>query len=129
MTGAELTTDDTKFDKQEALECAAGGSKPEESRSALRSYNQLYHSCFQAIMSGQEMQASSIEQSMNTHFEQLLVEMDKNKALQEQLAQMQKEMLQMQKQALERLAIIQTRLQALFTQTYVSDPSAVHYPS
>ncbi|KAF9931652.1 hypothetical protein BGZ65_004788 [Modicella reniformis] len=128
-----------------------------EARLSLLSYNQLYSSCFQAIMSGQATQAADIKQSMDQHFDRLQVEMDKNKALQEQLVQMQQQMeikqqqmqllqehtrgqllekqqqmqelqqkmnekqdhiLQMQQRTLDRLAVIQTRIQALAIQTY-----------
>ncbi|KAF9348884.1 hypothetical protein BGX34_002174, partial [Mortierella sp. NVP85] len=97
----------------------------EESQSHLLAHNPLYNSFVQSIKSGQEIQAADIKQSMNMQFERLQLEMTKSKELQEQMIQMQKEMdekqdhmLQMQKQALDRLAIIQSSVQAVLTQTY-----------
>ncbi|KAK3821171.1 MAG: hypothetical protein J3Q66DRAFT_398236 [Benniella sp.] len=85
----------------------------------------LYNTFMQSIKSGQEIQAAGIKQSMNIQFERLQLEMTKSKELQEQMIQMQKEMdekqdhmLQMQQQALDRLAIIQSSVQAVLTQTY-----------
>ncbi|KAF9935789.1 hypothetical protein BGZ65_003007, partial [Modicella reniformis] len=58
---------------------------PEEAQSALHSFDQLYHSYFQAVVTGQEIHATNIIQSMGQHFDQLQIEMAKNKALQEQM--------------------------------------------
>ncbi|KAG0195242.1 hypothetical protein BGX31_006552, partial [Mortierella sp. GBA43] len=69
---------------------------------------------------------------MNQQFDGLRVEMHKNRELQEQLLQLQllqqqtsdllvknqEEMKEMQKVSLDRLAIIQSRVQAVVTQTY-----------
>ncbi|KAF9963848.1 hypothetical protein BGZ65_009612 [Modicella reniformis] len=85
--------------------------------SSLRAYNQLYSSYFAAIMAGQEHQATGIKQAMDQHFGDLREEMDKNRTLQDQLLKMQEEM-QLQHKTLDRLAIIQSRIQAVITQTY-----------
>ncbi|KAF9350201.1 hypothetical protein BGX34_001355 [Mortierella sp. NVP85] len=75
---------------------------------------------------------AAMMQSMNQRFDRLQVEMDKNKEFRGQLAHIhqlqqetneellkrQQEMLQMQQKALDRLAIIQSSVQALVTQTY-----------
>lgn len=97
----------------------------EESQSPLLAHNQLYSNFVQSIKTGQEIQAAGIKQSMNMQFERLSVEMNKSKQLQERMIQMQKEMdekqdhmLQMQQQALDRLAIIQSSVQVVLTQTY-----------
>ncbi|KAF9557560.1 hypothetical protein EC968_007598 [Mortierella alpina] len=87
-------------------------------RLSLNSYNQLYSSYFQAIMKGQIAQAVEIKDSMKEHFGCLQSEMDKNKALQEKILGMQEEMVIMQKQALDRLAVLQTQIQSVITQTY-----------
>ncbi|KAF9939168.1 hypothetical protein BGZ67_009830 [Mortierella alpina] len=87
-------------------------------RLSLHSYNQLYGSYFQAIMKGQIAQAVEIKDSMKEHFGSLQSEMDKNKALQEKMLGMQEEIVHMQKQALDRLAILQTQIQSIITQTY-----------
>ncbi|KAF9350907.1 hypothetical protein BGX26_010953 [Mortierella sp. AD094] len=103
-----------------------------ESRSLLDSYSHLYDSYLQAITNGQDNQATRIITSMDQHFNNLQIEMEKNKTLYEQIQQMQQqailmqrqmeekqqEMIQMQKQTLDRLANIQNRVQALLTQTY-----------
>ncbi|KAI8347778.1 hypothetical protein B0O80DRAFT_502578 [Mortierella sp. GBAus27b] len=57
------------------------GEMTVKTKLTLQALNQLYGSYFQAILSGQAMQAAGIKQSMDTHFESLQVEMDKNKAL------------------------------------------------
>ncbi|KAF9936240.1 hypothetical protein BGZ65_002616, partial [Modicella reniformis] len=100
----------------------------EDSSSCLTSTqgNRLvYNSYVRAIMSSQELQTSTIQNSMDGHFDKLQLEMKKNQSLQERLLQMQhkveanqQEMLQLQKQALGRLAVIQNRVQALLVQTY-----------
>ncbi|KAF9941725.1 hypothetical protein BGZ65_001853 [Modicella reniformis] len=118
MTQDMTTLTTTDYNANSQLPVKYSDGMPEESQSAVHSFNQLYHSYFQAVMTGQEIQAANIIQSVNQHFDGLQAEMEKNKTLQEQLVQMQQEMLQMQKQTLERLAIIQGRVQALLTQTY-----------
>ncbi|KAF9353251.1 hypothetical protein BGX34_011714 [Mortierella sp. NVP85] len=65
---------------------------PEDSRSSLRVNHQQYSSYLEIIMSGQELQATNIKQSMDQHFDRLQTEMERNKALQEQLVQMQQQM-------------------------------------
>ncbi|KAF9277439.1 hypothetical protein BGZ68_009298 [Mortierella alpina] len=87
-------------------------------RRSLHRYSQLYSSYFQAIMKGQIAQAVEIKDSMKEHFGSLQSEMDKNKALQEKMLEMQEEMVSMQKQALDRLAMLQTQIQSIITQTY-----------
>ncbi|KAF9354672.1 hypothetical protein BGX34_010881 [Mortierella sp. NVP85] len=89
-----------------------------EARVSLLAYDKLAGSCLRAILSGQLTQTTTIMQSMNQHFENLQVEMDKNKALQEQLIQMQQQMMHMQQEALDRLASIHGQVQALAIQTY-----------
>ncbi|KAG0246581.1 hypothetical protein BGX31_000559 [Mortierella sp. GBA43] len=116
---------------------------PQESQTSLRTYSQLYNNYFEAIMAGQQVQADNIKQSMDVHFVRLQIEMDKNKALQEEMVSMQQRMQQLQQQArdeiierqremdkkqdrmikmqeqtLNRLATIQNKIQALLTQTY-----------
>ncbi|KAK3821114.1 MAG: hypothetical protein J3Q66DRAFT_438033 [Benniella sp.] len=82
----------------------------------------------QTIMSGQ----ANIQQSIDRGFDLLRVQMDRNRELQEQLIQMQQlqqqtsdellkkqdEIITMQKVTIDRLAIIQSRVQAVLTQTY-----------
>ncbi|KAK3829322.1 MAG: hypothetical protein J3Q66DRAFT_410832 [Benniella sp.] len=91
---------------------------PKQARVSLLAFNGLVGSCLRAIISGQVTQATTIMQSMDQHFENLHVEMNKNKALQEQLMQMQQQMTRMQQQVLDRLASIQAQVRALATQTY-----------
>ncbi|KAF9344749.1 hypothetical protein BGX26_003963, partial [Mortierella sp. AD094] len=109
------------------------------SRNSLQAVGQLYNSYMQAMTNGHATLAMTIKTDMTQHFDNLQVEMEKNKSLQHQIIQMQhqmeikqqqvlsmqhlmeekqKEMLHMQKQTLDRLAIIQSRVQALLTQTY-----------
>jgi hypothetical protein len=96
-----------------------------EAQLSFQRYHQLCHSYFQAIMSGQAIQATGIENVIDKHFGSLKEEMDKNKALQVQVLQMQQtieenqhQMLKMQQQALDRLAILQNNIRTLLTQTY-----------
>ncbi|KAK3825567.1 MAG: hypothetical protein J3Q66DRAFT_420585 [Benniella sp.] len=96
-----------------------------EAQLSFQRYHQLYNSYFQAIMSGQVIQATGIKDVIDKHFGSLKEEMDKNKALQVQVFQMQQTIeenqltiLKMQQQALDRLAILQNNIQALLTQTY-----------
>ncbi|KAI8606287.1 hypothetical protein EDD21DRAFT_423449 [Dissophora ornata] len=69
-------------------------------------------------MSGQEFQSASIKEAMKGHFGSLQEEIDKNNALQGQLLRVQQEILEKQQQVLDRLAIMQSRIQAVLTQTY-----------
>ncbi|KAF9951006.1 hypothetical protein BGZ65_006249, partial [Modicella reniformis] len=99
---------------------------PEVSQSSsMLTHNSLHNNSLQTIMSGQFI----IKQSIDQHFDRLQIEMDKNKQLQEQVQELQQhtsqellkkqeEMLQMQQQALDRLANIQSSVQAVLTQTY-----------
>ncbi|KAF9199790.1 hypothetical protein BGZ49_010055 [Haplosporangium sp. Z 27] len=98
---------------------------PEEAQSSLQKYNKLFVTYFEAIASGQEVRAADIKQIMDNHFERLFSEMDKNKALQDQLLEMQKQMdskqdqiLKIQQQTANHIANIQSRVQALLVQTY-----------
>ncbi|KAF8938439.1 hypothetical protein BGZ58_000892 [Dissophora ornata] len=86
--------------------------------SYLNPYNQLHNSYFHALMSGQEFQSASIKEAMKGHFGSLQEEIDKNNALQGQLLRVQQEILEKQQQVLDRLAIMQSRIQAVLTQTY-----------
>ncbi|KAG0208014.1 hypothetical protein BGX31_002450, partial [Mortierella sp. GBA43] len=138
---AELSIVDINTYSQSLAEYTRG--MHEDSQSSLQEYNQLYNNYFTAIMTGQQMQAASIKESMDVHFDRLQIEMDKNKALQEELVKMQRQMqqqqeqakeeiierqkmmdekqdriLQMQQQALDRLVLIQSKVQTVLTQTY-----------
>jgi len=129
-TVTSLAITDTKTDSHSLIMHSAG--MPENAGLPLSESNRLSNSYFNAIMSGQEMQAVSIKQSIDLHFDRLQTEMDKNKELQVQLIHTQQEMqqlqksmdekqdrvLEMQQQALDRLAIIQNKVQALLVQTY-----------
>jgi len=93
-----------------------------ETGSLLMTNNQQYDYLLKAIKSEQEVQMTTIKRSMDQRFDLLQNEMTKNKDLQEQtneeLLKNQEKILQMQLQALESLAIIQSRVQAVLTQTY-----------
>ncbi|KAK3821198.1 MAG: hypothetical protein J3Q66DRAFT_148735 [Benniella sp.] len=68
------------------------GETPREAHSVIRAHNHLHSSYFESILLGQEMQAVTIKQSMDVHFDRLLAEMDKNKELQEQVLRTQQQM-------------------------------------
>ncbi|KAG0349412.1 hypothetical protein BG004_006441 [Podila humilis] len=94
-------------------------------QSTLQTSAQLFGHFEQSIKQGQLHQAESIKQEIRTHFGDLQTEISKNKELQLQTlqlqqtaAEMQQRMLEMQQQALDRLAVIQSRVQALITTTY-----------
>ncbi|KAG0315038.1 hypothetical protein BGZ99_007700 [Dissophora globulifera] len=103
-----------------------------EGHSSLLAYNQLYGSLLNAIQLGQQTQVVEIKTAMDVHFDQLQLEMDKNKSLQIQLLERQQEihqlqqnmkekqdeMLDIQQQTLNHLSLIQNRLQAIFNQNY-----------
>ncbi|KAF8929558.1 hypothetical protein BGZ58_008863 [Dissophora ornata] len=103
-----------------------------ESKSSLQAYSQLYKSFLEAVKSGQEVQAAGIKRDMDVRFDQLQVEMERNRGLQRQLlekqgeiqqlqqqmAAKQQEILDKQQQALNHLALIQNRIHAIFTQNY-----------
>ncbi|KAF9363602.1 hypothetical protein BGX34_003722 [Mortierella sp. NVP85] len=93
-----------------------------ETGSFLMTNNQQYDFLLKAIKSEQGVQMTIIKQSMDQRFDLLQIEMTKNKDLQEQtnkeLLMNQENILRMQLQALERLTIIQSRVQAVLTQTY-----------
>ncbi|KAF8937267.1 hypothetical protein BGZ58_002997 [Dissophora ornata] len=96
---------------------SSNGMNP-KARISLHACNELYGSYFQAVMAGQIQQADIIKDNMNKHFGDLKVEMDRNKVLQEQILGMQEKMQTMQQEALDRLALIQSRVQAIVIQTY-----------
>ncbi|KAF9212925.1 hypothetical protein BGZ59_006143 [Podila verticillata] len=94
-------------------------------QSTLQTSAQLFGHFEQSIKQGQLTQAESIKQEIRHHFGDLQAEISKNKELQLQTlelqqtaAEMQQRMLTMQQQALDRLALIQSRVQALITTTY-----------
>ncbi|KAF9932086.1 hypothetical protein BGZ65_004611, partial [Modicella reniformis] len=98
---------------------------PEIPQSSILAQNLLHNNPLQTIMASQVI----IKQSIDHHFDRLQNEMDKNKQLQEQmqvlqqhtsqeLLRNQEEMRQMQQRALDRLANIQSTVQAVLTQNY-----------
>ncbi|KAF9959184.1 hypothetical protein BGZ72_010120 [Mortierella alpina] len=94
-------------------------------QSTLQTSAYLFNHFEQSIKSGQLHQAESIKQEIRTAFGSLEAEMARNKELQLQMLELQKtaqemqeRMLRMQKQAIDRLAIIQSRVHAVLTQTY-----------
>ncbi|KAF9948927.1 hypothetical protein BGZ70_002007 [Mortierella alpina] len=94
-------------------------------QSTLLTSAHLFNHFEQSIKSGQLHQAESIKQEIRTAFGSLEAEMARNKELQLQMIELQKtaqemqeRMLTMQKQAIDRLAIIQSRVHAVLTQTY-----------
>ncbi|KAF9957186.1 hypothetical protein BGZ65_002217 [Modicella reniformis] len=110
LTLADINTNNQSF--------VVNSDGKSELHPALREYKQLYHSYFQVIMSGEELQAASIKQSID----KLVVDMEQNKTLQEQLIVMQQEMQLMEKQTFEQLAILQGRVHVLLTHTYDKCP-------
>ncbi|KAG0222238.1 hypothetical protein B0O80DRAFT_502515 [Mortierella sp. GBAus27b] len=74
---------------------------PEESQPALPAYNQLFNNYLEVITTGQQMQADTIMQSMDVHFDRLQTEMDENKALQDELVKVQQQMQEIQLKARE----------------------------
>ncbi|KAF8940014.1 hypothetical protein BGZ58_008059 [Dissophora ornata] len=88
-------------------------------------FNEFLEPYFQAMMSGQIVQATDIKESMGEHFGRLQFEIEKSRVIQEQNLQLQRQMqemqlriLRMQEQTLDRLAIIHNRIQTVITQTY-----------
>ncbi|KAI8349178.1 hypothetical protein B0O80DRAFT_171036 [Mortierella sp. GBAus27b] len=104
----------------------------EVSSSSLTLPNPLHNTLIHNALSAQVTMQQFMQLSMNQQFDGLRVEMHKNRELQEQLLQLQllqqqtsdllvknqEEMKEMQKVSLDRLAIIQSRVQAVVTQTY-----------
>ncbi|KAF9208328.1 hypothetical protein BGZ49_009111 [Haplosporangium sp. Z 27] len=94
-------------------------------QSTLQTSAQLFGHFEQSIKMGQLNQAESIKQEIRTAFTNLQTEVARNQELQIQMlelqhtaSEMQQKMLQMQQQALDRLSTIQSRVQAVLTQTY-----------
>ncbi|KAF9170373.1 hypothetical protein BGX20_009046 [Mortierella sp. AD010] len=88
-------------------------------------FHQVYGSYFQDLMVGQVIQTSTLKDAMSKHFDSLQIEMYKNAALQARMLQLQKQMeekqqklIQMQHLTLNRLALIQSHVQLMLTQTY-----------
>ncbi|KAI8349177.1 hypothetical protein B0O80DRAFT_171016 [Mortierella sp. GBAus27b] len=104
----------------------------EISSSSLTLPSPLHNTLIHNALSAQVTMQQFMQLSMNQQFDGLRVEMHKNRELQEQLLQLQllqqqtsdllvknqEEMKEMQKVSLDRLAIIQSRVQAVVTQTY-----------
>ncbi|KAF9929600.1 hypothetical protein FBU30_001441 [Linnemannia zychae] len=78
----------------------------------------LYHNFLQAIRNGQTEDTNSIRDDFRQHFMALEDEMAKNAELQQQMLEMQQNMMQLQQQSLDRLALIQSRAQAILVQNY-----------
>ncbi|KAG0046665.1 hypothetical protein BGZ83_008194 [Gryganskiella cystojenkinii] len=101
-------------------------------RESIQSFNDLRSSYIEAFLAGQVLQAEGIKGEMSKHFEDLKTETDKlqasveknnelqavNSDLLRQVHDMNETMLNMQQKALDRLANLQTRIQAVLTQTY-----------
>lgn len=90
----------------------------DEPQSPLHTYGQLYSDYFEALMSGKQMQAAEVKQSLDQQFDQLQGEMNKKKALQEQLVKMEQQIQQLLKQTAgslleKRKSMDQMRLQTL----------------
>ncbi|KAF8928232.1 hypothetical protein BGZ58_009805 [Dissophora ornata] len=73
---------------------------PNENAS-FQSFKDLFTSYFQAVMSGQVHQATGIKDAVDLHVRHLQVEMNKNKALHEQVILMQQQMEAKQNQMLQ----------------------------
>ncbi|KAF9183329.1 hypothetical protein BGZ51_004089, partial [Haplosporangium sp. Z 767] len=78
----------------------------------------LFETFIKHIQDGQADQANLIRDDFRHHFDSLSVEMARNRALQQQMLEMQQTMLELQQQSLDRLAIIQSRVQAILVQNY-----------
>ncbi|KAH7060171.1 hypothetical protein BKA57DRAFT_530679 [Linnemannia elongata] len=91
---------------------------PASVKEEFRTSVNLYESFVQAVRSGQTEDTNVIRNDFRTHFTALEGEMAKNADLQQQMFEMQQSMVQMQQQALDRLAVIQSRFQAILVQNY-----------
>ncbi|KAG0040026.1 hypothetical protein BGZ82_005676 [Podila clonocystis] len=103
-----------------------------DTQQAFQTYRTLHNSLSQALTLGQKELACSLITSMDRHYSQLKLEIAKNLTLSGQIAESQTQILQMQhdaskmqqqmqatlQEALGRLALIQSRIQALLTQTF-----------
>ncbi|KAG0286135.1 hypothetical protein BGZ96_009738 [Linnemannia gamsii] len=78
----------------------------------------LYDAFLQAIRNGQTEDTNIIKDDFRAHFTALEDEMAKSADLQQQMMEMQQSMVHMQQQALDRLALVQTRIQAILVQNY-----------
>ncbi|KAF9195140.1 hypothetical protein BGZ51_004567 [Haplosporangium sp. Z 767] len=101
---------------------------PQGQKSAA-SYNGLYESYVEAMMAGRKEQTDTLKAHMDVVMASMMEEMAKNQAqllekdretkeMQENMVTMQKRMLEMQVETLNRLVVIQSRVQAILTQTY-----------
>ncbi|KAG0343646.1 hypothetical protein BG005_002281 [Podila minutissima] len=103
-----------------------------DTQQAFQAYLAHHNSLAQALTLGQKELASSLITSMDRHYDQLQLEISKNLTLSAQIADSQTQIVQMQHDAarmqqqmqgtlqetLGRLALIQSRIQALLTQTF-----------
>ncbi|KAF9321652.1 hypothetical protein BG003_000535 [Podila horticola] len=103
-----------------------------DTQQAFQAYLALHNSLAQALTLGQKDLARSLITSMDRHYDHLQLEIAKNLTLSAQIANSQTQILQMQHDAarmqkemqgtlqetLGRLALIQSRIQALLTQTF-----------
>ncbi|KAG0024131.1 hypothetical protein BGZ81_007823 [Podila clonocystis] len=94
-------------------------------QASVHTFQELHSNCVQAIMNGQVIQAEGIKAEMSRHFQDVKAETDKLNAatgkiatLQAKVVKMNETMLDLQKMTLDRLANIQTQIQAVLTQTY-----------
>jgi len=112
---ATLTIADTETDSHSLITYPV--RSPEGVQSRISKSNHLYNSYLSAIMTGQEMQAATIKQSIDVGFDRLQAELEKNKELQGQLLSTQQEMQQLQQQTREELVEKQNEIQQIQTQT------------
>ncbi|KAK3821120.1 MAG: hypothetical protein J3Q66DRAFT_438038 [Benniella sp.] len=96
-------------DDQPLVKYSSG--QPDDTKLSLHANNQMYNSYLQTIITGQETQAIGIKRSMDQHFDRLQQEIEKGRALQEQLAQMQQQMQDLQQQMRHGLLEKQTQME------------------
>ncbi|KAF9584906.1 hypothetical protein BGW38_004749, partial [Lunasporangiospora selenospora] len=122
---AQLLSWQHEMDQEQPPQQLQEQTVPHWVKSSIQASTKLFHNFEQLLLTGQLRQAESIQQEIRSHFGILQQEMLKNQALSQQMIQlqtaakkMQTRMLEMQQQTLDRLAVIQSRVQAVLTQTY-----------
>lgn len=110
QTVTDLAVTDTNVDHQSLVKYSR--EIPEQARSFLLEYDRLHEACTDAIAAGEMTRAANIKQSMDSLFDRLQTEMnkDEDKPSHRQLILRLQKLQEMQEQSLESNQLLQTQV-------------------
>ncbi|KAI1320454.1 hypothetical protein EDD11_000839 [Mortierella claussenii] len=116
--GATITSLESVHEELSVIKTTADMTNKDPGRDALIYADKKLTAMRDTIMTGQVLTEHSIKSAMQEHFDNQAKEWVRNFSQQERIIQIQEEVARKQELTLDRLAIIQGRVQAIFTQTY-----------